>query len=415
MTTAPARILFVQHAGSLGGSAMSLLYTLQSLPFEEFRPLVALARPSPELHALYADAGFETEAAPGIGTFEHTTARHLRPWSPRDVWAGGRLALGWKGIAAATCRLVERVAPALVHLNSVVLAPSAWALRALPTPVVWHVREHPARGAMGLRTRFLRRGLRRWPDAALFISEADRRAWLGSDTGGLVLPNFVPLERFDPGIDRGAARRALDLPQDAPVVLFMGGLSRLKGVMPLLAALRGLRDDGVPAVCLMPGAVYEPSRSLGARAARRILPLVGSATPSQAVRSEIDRLGLAEACLQLPFRTDVPELIAASDVVVFPALEPHFARPAIEASAMGRPVVASDLAGIRELVRDGDTGLLVPAGDAARLGEALRRVLEDPSLASRLGAAGRARAEALYSAKVQGEVLAGLYRRLLRP
>jgi glycosyltransferase involved in cell wall biosynthesis len=64
----------------------------------------------------------------------------------------------------------------------------------------------------------------------------------------------------------------------------------------------------------------------------------------------------------------------------------------LEAMAAGLPVVACDVGGVGELVADGETGLLVPPGDPARLSEALRRLLADPELRRRLGAAGRARA-----------------------
>ena len=77
----------------------------------------------------------------------------------------------------------------------------------------------------------------------------------------------------------------------------------------------------------------------------------------------------------LPFRPDPERLNAAADLVVFPSTLPHFARPVIEAGAMAVPVVASRLGGVEELVEDGMTGILVPPGDPAALGDAIARVL----------------------------------------
>ncbi|HET6344157.1 MAG TPA: hypothetical protein VFH51_04450, partial [Myxococcota bacterium] len=71
---AATRVLYVQHAGSLGGSCMSLLYTLQGLDRRRYAPVVALIRPSPAVTALYRDAGIQVLPWPGIHTYEHTTA-----------------------------------------------------------------------------------------------------------------------------------------------------------------------------------------------------------------------------------------------------------------------------------------------------------------------------------------------------
>jgi glycosyltransferase involved in cell wall biosynthesis len=91
-------------------------------------------------------------------------------------------------------------------------------------------------------------------------------------------------------------------------------------------------------------------------------------------------------------RRDVPALITVADAVVLPSLAESFGYALVEAMSLGRPVVASDSGGIPEVVADGETGLLVPTGDAAGLGRALVRVLADRDLADRLGRNGPRRA-----------------------
>jgi phosphatidylinositol alpha-mannosyltransferase len=91
--------------------------------------------------------------------------------------------------------------------------------------------------------------------------------------------------------------------------------------------------------------------------------------------------------------TELPKYLSAADAFVAPALgQESFGMVLIEALAAGVPVVASDIAGYREVVRDGVEGLLVPAGDSQALAAALHRVLTDGQLAQRLREAGRARA-----------------------
>jgi glycosyltransferase involved in cell wall biosynthesis len=85
----------------------------------------------------------------------------------------------------------------------------------------------------------------------------------------------------------------------------------------------------------------------------------------------------------------------------------------IEAMAAGLPVVASNVGGLRELVRDGETGVLVPAGDPAALADALRPLLADPQLRRRLGSAGRVRAKTLFDLSGFRRAHLELYRREL--
>src|SRR5439155_698949 len=90
----------------------------------------------------------------------------------------------------------------------------------------------------------------------------------------------------------------------------------------------------------------------------------------------------------------LPPYLAACDVFVGAATgQESFGMVLVEAMATGVPVVATDIAGYREVVRDGADGILVPPSDASALGDALGRVLDDPALAGRLAGGGRARAE----------------------
>ncbi|HSJ30951.1 MAG TPA: glycosyltransferase, partial [Longimicrobiales bacterium] len=150
-----------------------------------------------------------------------------------------------------------------------------------------------------------------------------------------------------------------------------------------------------------------------ARSARHVLPWFGTGTWSQRVARRMATNGVSDICMRLPFRTEIAPLIAGSDVVVFPALEPHFPRPAIEAAALARPVVASDLPGIDEVVLHDRTGLLVAAGDAVALAGAIRRLLLDRELAAALGREGRRHAERRFSLTAQMARIASIYESLL--
>jgi glycosyltransferase involved in cell wall biosynthesis len=108
---------------------------------------------------------------------------------------------------------------------------------------------------------------------------------------------------------------------------------------------------------------------------------------------------------------DVLALYAAADVVVVPSVIPDaLSRVALEAMAAGRPLVGTAVGGTPELIVDGETGLLVPRRDPAALASALDRLLGDPALAARLGAAGRRRLETHFAPGASLERLLAVYR-----
>jgi len=143
-------------------------------------------------------------------------------------------------------------------------------------------------------------------------------------------------------------------------------------------------------------------------AARRVQPLeptwrfrlVGGAdpgNPSSLTEDELTSMN-AEGCVEwLGHRSDVRALLAASHVVCLPSYREGLPKSLIEASGIGRPMIASNVPGCREVVRDGITGLLVEPRDSRALADAMLRLGRDRNLRMKLGRAARERAEALYS------------------
>jgi glycosyltransferase involved in cell wall biosynthesis len=131
------------------------------------------------------------------------------------------------------------------------------------------------------------------------------------------------------------------------------------------------------------------------------------------LRELSEELGVAERVHVLGPRPDAPALMHAINVFAMPSIWEGFGIVLLEAMAAGRPIVASRVATIPEVVVDGETGLLVPAGDAAALADALARVAEDPDLARRLGEAGRDRLRRHFSVEKMVGDTETLYRELL--
>jgi len=135
------------------------------------------------------------------------------------------------------------------------------------------------------------------------------------------------------------------------------------------------------------------------------LLLVGGGACEGELRAAARELGVADRVHLAGYQPGVPNPHQYLDVSVLCSLHEGFPNAIIEAMAAARPVVATDVGGIRDALTDGETGLLVPAADPAAFAGALERLLRDPAAAEAMGRAGRARAEEHFAA---APVLAGL-------
>lgn len=390
------RILHIQHAGALGGSCASLLYTAEGLRARGHDCVVALARPARELVKLYQEAGFEVVSWP-LRCWDHSTVAPRPLWNPLSWVELARVRRDWRSTGQRTLALVRETKPDVVHLNSMPLSPSAAALAAEGVPFVWHVREPPP--DQSWRTRTIRSILRRAP-ARIFISRYDRESWMAGPDG-VVIHNFVDARFFEARVERAAVRRELAIPDRAFVLLYLGGAAGVKGGHLLLDALAAARIRVPELVAIMPCTEWQPARTALGRIARGVLPLLGSGLPIQTFSARVERHGLEPNVRRLGFEPKVERLIAASDLLVFPATAPHFARPVIEAAAMGCPAIGSDIGGVNELIIDGVTGVLVRPVEPQAFAKVIIDLASRPERVRDMGQAARRHAQLHFEARRQ--------------
>jgi glycosyltransferase involved in cell wall biosynthesis len=176
----------------------------------------------------------------------------------------------------------------------------------------------------------------------------------------------------------------------------------IRNAVDVAAACRSRHDRAVPRLIAV-GRLKAPKDFLTLIRAFAALPegsfealIVGDGPDRAGIEAEIRRLGL-DGCVRLVGeRGDVPKLLADSDVFVLSSRSEGLPVSVLEAMAAELPVVASRVGGLAELVVDGDTGVLVPPGDALALAAALGRLIDGRDERRSLGAAGRARAEELF-------------------
>ncbi len=142
--------------------------------------------------------------------------------------------------------------------------------------------------------------------------------------------------------------------------------------------------------------------------------LIGDALPGdegykQELITQVRAAGLDEVITFLGWRDDVPQWLARLDVLVLPSSAEGVPRALLEGMAAGKPVIATRVGGVPELVVDGQTGYLVPPDDVPALAEALCRLIQDPDRAQAMGRAGQRRAEAFFSVRPFAERFDSLF------
>jgi len=203
----------------------------------------------------------------------------------------------------------------------------------------------------------------------------------------------VDIRRFHAGVSGQEVRRELGVASATPVVGLVANVRGSKGHNVFLEAAAAVLRD-------VPDA--------------RFL-IVGDGVGFEEVRRRVREGGLEAAVIMTGFRRDVPQLMAALDVLVLPSVKSEATSQVIpQALAVGTPVVASTVGGSPELVRDGETGRLVPPGDARALAQTIVELLRDPVAARAMARAGQAMVRARYTLDAAMERTTAVYQELLR-
>jgi teichuronic acid biosynthesis glycosyltransferase TuaC len=339
----------------------------------------------------------EYRRVPGVDTFQGVPVLHPRKLTLPGARLGHRNgdAMLWS-IAKPLRTIHERWPFDVIHAQ--MLVPDGWAAArmgaSLRVPVVAtahraDVLDVPARGAA---SRAQVAEAVESIDQVCAVSAAIGRAAEDLATPRRpvqVVPNGADTTVFTPR-PMAEARSRLGLPADGPIVTYVGKLVPRKGVDTLIEAMGLLarRDGGAP--LLVAGGIGPMREGLERRAAE---------------------LGVADRVRFVGkiAHDDVGWWMSAGDVFVLPSLSEGLPTVVCEAMNCGRAVVATAVDGTPEIVRDGETGLLVPPRDAGALADALGRVLGEPGLAERMGEEALRIGRELYTWDANAQRMTALY------
>lgn len=363
------RILYTIPELLYGGAERQLVELASRLDRTRYEPAIAVLSPGGPLEAAAREAGVEVIDTPRRGKLDPRPAFRIAAIARRrkiDVTHSFLFLDGFYGrLAAALAKVPVRIA----SLRGVDYDP-------------------------GSRHNYADRLLQRVTDCLVANSRSMRRYARSCglrQTPIIVIPNGVDLDRAARDADRERVRHELGLSPNQVAFGFVGRLSPEKGVDVFLRCVARLAVRHRELACVIVG--DGPDR----RGAERL----------------VRELHLEWRVKFLGWRPDVARVISGLDVLALTSRSESLPNVVLEAMAAGKPVVAARVGDVPALVRHEETGLLAPAEDVEALTDAMRRLLVDPDLRERLGAAGRRRAEALFSVERMVRRYEALYERLL--
>lgn len=207
----------------------------------------------------------------------------------------------------------------------------------------------------------------------------------------VVMRNGVDVERYRRSVDKTLVRSQLGLGADARLIAMVGTLKEVKGHHYMVEAMTSIVPQHPDVHALF----------------------IGDGPLKRELQAQIEKVSLDRHIHFLGNRSDVPELLAASDFFALPSLWEGLSMALLEAMTTGLPIVASEVSGTVGAITPNETGLLVPPGDSQQLAEAIEQLLTNPKQAQAMGAAARRLVETEFSAQKQADEHLALYYRLL--
>lgn len=308
------------------------------------------------------------------------------------------LTLGWSRFLPSIFRFLALIRKHRIHIVNTHGSVDSWAASiagrlSRHKPIIIRSRHKSTPFSKNFRHKILYQML---PHAIITSGKAVRTLFIrdhGLDETRVVsIPTGVDLSRFHPPLSSSALRADLGLSSTDFVVGTVGFIRYEKGMHYFVDAARLVLAHH-PDVKFL---------------------IVGEGPEEENLKRKIKDMGLTQSMVLTGFRTDIPELLGTMDVFVLSSIEEGLPQTLIQAMAMQRPVVATDVGSVTEVVQHGNTGLLVPSKDAKVLADSVTRLIRDEALREALGRAARDVIVTSYSRESMLDQTEDLYTRLLQ-
>lgn len=368
------RVLECIRQGQIGGGETHLLSLVENLDRRRFEPVVLSFTEGPMVERL---------RAMGVRTYVLYTER------PFDV-------AKWRKVK----QLMAAEGVDLVHAHGTRASSNTlWAARRLRIPLVYTIHGWSFHDDQPFWVRQLRIWGERWITARsalnIAVSASSRQTGIEKIAGfrAVVVNNGIDQRKFSPSRKLADIRGELDIPRDAVLLLF---LARFTGHKQPLTLIRAFHE----AI----GKMAEVGKTAGLQ-----LLMVGEGDEKEEGMRLAAELGLSEKVHFSPFRQDVPDVLAAADIYVLPSLWEGLPIGLLEAMAMRKAVIGTKVDGTREVLCDGENGLVVEPGDVSALAAAIVRLAGDGELRESMGARAEETVRERFNATVMTKEIENIY------
>lgn len=384
------KVLFVHHTTALGGATNSMLYTIQNLPKENFECTVLFLQKENHASKIFRNSGIKINILEGIVNFQHAENAIIKWFGRkplRPIYTFLRMLFS---IFKVRSYLKEnRNKFDIIHINTSVMIPVGISCKLLNIPTVWHVREPIAYGIIGFRKLIVSSIIKKCATKIIAISKSDALR-LGKCNKCEVIYNYLDFNNFDKSFYQFQLHDELNLTHETKIIVMLGGTVHSKGADVFINSILYVLDKNKEVHFVIVG--YPPIKQNASNESRK-------KNMGQICLDLVEMNDLNKFVTFIGIRNDIPNLLASSHILVWPATVPHFSRPIIEAQAMGVPSIGTNFEVTNEVIEEGETGLTFKNGDAKSLGLQINRLISDKHLYNKISNQAFEQAKERFSAE----------------
>lgn len=381
------KILLIHHSPFIGGAGVSLLHILKAINSnnKDSQYDVTVYCPSnpnsmiKEIQKL----GFNTVSNPSyIPIQEHFSGNVNFFFGYKSIKNKFNILFKKKNIK----ELIHSVNPQIIIVNSMTLSYIGQIGKDLGKETICFHRETYAKGLLGIRSKKIKKSLSNYFDKVVFISNFDMM-----QTSSRYLNNFkvitdkVEVEKYNKyykkeEVIKGVAK----IPENAFKILYTGGMNKFKGANVLISALAECDQDVHLIFLQYSGEKNKKTFKNFNTKKEKLKYLLGKDFSAQVLKI-IDKKNMWDRIHFQPTTQDVEKYFLVTDIVVFPSLSPHQARPIYEAGAAKKPIIITKSKNISEFLTDGKNGLTFNNNDHMDLARKIMYLKKNPQIAKKLG------------------------------
>lgn len=368
------KILFIDHDEQISGSTISMMYLVKHFFSNGFKIFILTAK-KPDLYNIFSDYDVTCLSAK-VRTINplhlNLTISNKSPtfsirWFRSNLSIIRNLLLGMLVVFST----LRRVKPNIVYINEYVSLAASLISKMLGIPSVVHIRSPIIKGAIGIRRYLLSHAIVNFNSICFGITDFECKQLPQHKKNVFIAYEFIDDHNFKADSDKQMLRGKFGIPANSIAIVMLGGIARIKGTCDLLKAAELCIKKNNNIFIVIAGQMFPPLTEYENSCIAML--------SSPAMNKNVKFLG------SVPNAVD---LISSCDILISTNTETHFSRPVIEAWALRKPVIVTNVEHSIELVNHMENGIIVKVHDFEEMAEAILRLVSDKKLAESIADAG---------------------------